>query len=64
MFNHTGFNQCLQKPGFMLTKVLSLDPGPGAASSQGMQYQSGVKSGNWLGEFAYLVSTSFSILFA
>ena len=37
---------------------------PRAVSSQGMQDQSGAKSGNWLVEFVYVVSTSFMILFS
>ena len=37
---------------------------PKAPSSQGMQDESGAKSGNWLAEFVYVVSTSFSILFS
>ena len=35
-----------------------------AASSQGMQDESGAKSGNWLAEFVHVVSTSFSNLFS
>ena len=35
-----------------------------AASGQGMQDESGAKSGNWLAEFVYVVSTSFTILFS
>ena len=34
------------------------------ASSQAMQDESGAKSGNWLAEFVYVVSTSFSISFS
>ena len=37
---------------------------PRSASSQGMQDESGAKSGKWLAEFAHVVSTSFSILFS
>ena len=40
------------------------DAGPRAASSQGMQDESGAKSGDRLAEFVYVVSTWFSILFS
>ena len=43
---------------------LLLDASPRAASSQGMQDESGAKSGNWLAEFVYVMSTSFLILFS
>ena len=42
---------------FFYKIVLLLDAGPWAASSQGMQDESGAKSGNWLAEFVYVVST-------
>ena len=42
---------------FYLTRV------PRAASSQGMQDESGAKSGNWLAEFVYVVRLRFQFYF-
>ena len=60
---------CLSREGrnsinlkvFTAYQILLLDAGP---VNQGMQDESGAKSGNWLAEFVYVVSASFSILFS